>query len=117
MGLVGPGVLHDEAVLPELVGHRLDGELGTDLSPEFVASGKCQFLIKPGDGDGLGSVGAQPHFDPAVLGIPQGDVIETKRIEVGTQRLVEHSECIAVELSRYSSGVVVGRDESVGVLL
>ena len=51
---------------------------------------------------------AQADVDPAVVGVPEGDVLEGVGVEVGAELAVEHVEDVLVELGGDPGGVVVG---------
>ena len=50
---------------------------------------------------------AQPHLDPLVLAVEEGDVLEGLDVEVGAELAVEDAQDVAVELA-VTPAVVVG---------
>ena len=51
-----------------------------------------------------------------LFAVPDGSVVEVSRLNVDVQERGDHRDHVAVELGRHPRGIVVGRDETTGIL-
>ncbi len=106
----------DEAGFAELALDPFGGEFRADLGQEILPFVEVHDEAGAGQRHLGGLLGAQPHLDPLLVLVPQGDVAEPVRIEVAPELLVEHAEHVAVEVGGDAGSVVIGGDEPLSVL-
>src|SRR6516165_5477886 len=76
---LAPDSLDYEAGLRELLLDPLGGELRADLREQVLALVEAHGDAGAGQGDDGGFLGPQPHLDPLLLFVPQGDVTKAVR--------------------------------------
>ena len=111
-----PHLLDDEPGLYELLCDAWRSELGADLCQQVLALLEVNGDISIGERHVDGLLGPQTHFYPLFVLVPEGDVAESIRIEVGTHLLVEHMQYVPVELGGHARRVVVGGHEPCSIL-
>src|SRR5580698_8699017 len=114
--LIGPEPHHPHAGGGQLGLDPLAAELGRDLGAHFLPRGKRDHQVEIVDRDLLRTLGAQPHLDPLVLGVPERDVPEFIHVEVRVEFPVDHHEHVAVERGGHPGRVVVGAQQPADVL-
>src|SRR5438270_10468577 len=99
---------HPEPCLGQLPNELLTPELRRDLGVQLLAALEDDVEAERCDPDFLLPGGLKAHLDPFVLGIPNGDVLEGAKVDIGLELAVENRQDVPVEGSRYACRVVVG---------